>query len=232
MIVICQKHLNREELVEYCKPYKFVIGIDEVGWGAIAGPVTLGAVAMVTALIDHPMLEWKDSKKYYSENKRASHAEEVKKYAMEAKTLHISPRQLEKYGPGPALYAGVKSLLNYFNEDYSNTLVVLDGTFNLDLNVDLDIISVPKADANCKAVSAASIIAKVERDDIMYINSHFYPKYEWESNKGYPSAKHLAALKTYGISEHHRKNINTVRKALQRKGYYATETTPAYQARR
>lgn len=195
--------------------YKYLIGIDEVGYGCAAGPIH---VCAFKAEIDFDFPDLKDSKTFLTEKakqKRTQIADELKQLALDGKinfkieTIH--PNNIEEYSAyGKNMHAALKYLYwksaSFLIENKEETLIVLDGNIKFPkIPHELcDSVSMPKADVHCKHVSAASIIAKVERD--MHMNQLFekYPQYFWNENKGYLTKKHIQALEKFGFCEEHR----------------------------
>ncbi|NBU69950.1 MAG: ribonuclease HII [Bacteroidetes bacterium] len=195
---------------------EYVIGIDEVGWGCIAGPLVLGC-AVYKPEFSHPKV--KDSKAYTTEKSREAGLEVVKKTALYAKVHTVSVHEISTLGAGNVLKAAVLKLATDAVLSYPNSLVVIDGT-NQIRGLKNPQVSLARADSFVAAVSAASMLAKVTRDQYMSEISKSYPEYEWHQNKGYPTDKHVRLLKDQGVSEHHRLNVSLVKAALKKYGTY------------
>lgn len=196
---------------------KLVVGIDEVGYGAWAGPVVIGAAIMSQQDRDIARkLGAKDSKKL-TETKR----EEIYKqlWASTDTTVFlefIASLEIDK-GVSFTMRQRTGFLLEKINQYLSQkevaieeAHVVLDGGLD-DSKSEWPSIVIPKADSSEVAVSIASIIAKVERDRHMDWLSMRYPEYGWSTNKGYGTKEHLKALKTYGATPEHRVSYRPVR---------------------
>lgn len=196
----------------------WVIGLDEVGRGALAGPVAVGAVALSAEHLGAPMLEGVRDSKLVSERKRGPLAEAVSAWAGASAVGWATPREIDEHGIthalGLAAWRGVDAVRDGIE---GSVAVVLDG--NLDYlsrlrAPDMRIIVRVKADRDCGSVAAASLIAKVARDTLMAQLDAAYPQYGWRANKGYGSAAHRAALAARGVSEHHRLSWHLVDEQL------------------
>lgn len=204
-----------DSILQELKP-EYIIGIDEVGWGAIAGPVVV-ACAVFKPDWQHPKV--RDSKKYTSEKAREKAFAIVQEHAEYIGYQEASPGNLEVYGAGPVLQHSFLILAQRAISHYPNSLVVIDGS-NKIKGLDHPQICVAKADTFIPSVSAASIAAKVSRDHTMTKLGEAFPEYEWYGNKGYGTKKHLDAIKQVGISVHHRRNIQSVLDMEEKYGTY------------
>ncbi|OUU61755.1 MAG: ribonuclease HII [Alphaproteobacteria bacterium TMED62] len=177
---------------------KTACGFDEVGKGAIAGPVVVASVSFY----DYTKIPngIKDSKKI-SPNKRLILDSKIKELADVGIGI-VMPDEIDKIGITEATnLAAQKSILeNLYFKKY-----LFDGYIKIKAkNVVENII---KGDENYVSIAAASIIAKVTRDNIMINKSILNKQYMWDKNKGYGTKEHLLAIKNYGISDFHRKTF-------------------------
>jgi ribonuclease HII len=185
-----------------------VIGCDEVGRGALAGPVAVG-VAVVTAAVGAFPVGLRDSK-LLSEPRRELLAPLAAAWAQHSAVGLASPQEVDAVGIIAALgLAGKRALaqLHSAGVDIRNAVVLLDGNddwLNKALTTPLAVVTRIKADQDCASVSAASVIAKVHRDRLMIEADVSTPGYGWKGNKGYGSAEHMAAIGTLGASGQHR----------------------------
>ena len=195
-----------------------IVGFDETGNGAIAGPLCVAGCALP---VDYQG-KLKDSK-HYSENARKKVYEELNENALLTKSFMAMPSMIEEAGHGPALYELYRVALLFFYQKYGNdALYILDGN-QLVKTSEIEHHCLIKGDAFVPAISGASIIAKVERDYMMTHTS--IPEWGFEQHKGYPTVDHLSRLQDLGpIQGLHRMNIDRVRKAQAERGWFASET--------
>ena len=179
-----------------------VIGIDEVGRGALAGPVASGAFFLTAELLEGMPKDLKDSK-LVPEPKRAALAHEVANWG-EARVGLSGAEFVDQRGIMAALKAAVVNTLK--DVSYSNPIVLLDGSHNFLADLDVEVVMKTKADRDCGSVAAAAISAKVARDSLMVELAKIYPGYGFEENKGYASQKHIEAIQAMGPSPEHRKS--------------------------
>jgi ribonuclease HII len=187
---------------------QYVIGCDEVGRGAIAGPVAVGMVVVDAAVGAFPA-GLRDSK-LLSEPKREALAPACAAWAIHSAVGLASALEVDRLGIIASLGLAGKRALAALHESgvpiMASTLV-LDGNHDYLSPALVDrprIVTRIKADQTCASVSAASVIAKVHRDRLMIDLHGMVPAYGWVANKGYGSAAHFAAIDEVGPSEFHR----------------------------
>jgi ribonuclease HII len=183
--------------------FGLIAGVDEVGRGALAGPVTVAAVILDPR---RPVAELDDSKRL-SPRKRRRLAAEILEKAVCWAVAHRGPSDIDRLNILEATRAAMADAVLALRR--APGLVVTDA------------VALPAlpfmhraevhADARYWCVAAASILAKVTRDETMVRLAVEFPGYGWESNKGYPSPAHLAALRRLGPSEQHRRSFRPVR---------------------
>jgi len=182
-----------------------VIGVDEVGRGALAGPVMVGAVAIdIETTRDIPGL--RDSK-LLSAKRRQALVPLIEAWCMAAAIGQASNDEIDDYGIVGALQLATRRALAELRVDA--TLLILDGTSNwLNGHVppQTSIHIEPRADQQYASVAAASVLAKVARDSTMTQLHSLHPEYGWKRNKGYGSTEHMQALQLLGASEWHRRS--------------------------
>ncbi|MDR2416766.1 MAG: ribonuclease HII [Holosporales bacterium] len=186
----------------------FVVGIDEVGCGALAGPVVAAAcwleVSFLTELTNHALFPFIRDSKTLSEDKR----EQVSAF------LHQVPKTRCLFAFGYASKEEVEAInvrqasLLAMTRAYNSlgvraSLVVVDGKYAPDLG-ETPVQTIIRGDQQHKSISAASILAKVCRDAEMRRLHGFFPHYEWDRNKGYGTLAHRAAITKRGLTPHHR----------------------------
>lgn len=179
--------------------YEFICGIDEVGRGPLAGPVVAGAVILPK---DCDILYLNDSKQL-SASKREELYSEIMEKAVCAKTAMMSPEVIDEVNILQATYSAMRKAISELNPQPT---ILLNDAVSIP-QVDIKQVGIIKGDAKSISIAAASIIAKVERDAMMVEYAKIYPEYDFASNKGYGSAKHLEALKKIGPSPIHRKTF-------------------------
>ncbi len=179
--------------------YKYICGVDEVGRGPLAGPVVCAAVIM--PLDD--IIEGVDDSKKLSAKKRENLARLI---AEKAVSLHISLIEPEKIDEINILEATKLCMKNAVESlAVKPDFVLTDG--NMKLDVSLPQKSIIKGDALSYSIGAASIVAKVYRDNLMEGYAETYPEYGFKSNKGYGTAVHISAIEKYGLTPVHRRSF-------------------------
>lgn len=189
---------------------RFVIGCDEVGRGAIAGPVAVGLCVVDNAMSAIPP-GLRDSK-MLSEKRREQLAPLSVSWARFSAVGLASALEVDQLGISAALgLAGKRALgiLHAAGASIRDSIVLLDGHFdwlNPALSTPLPLRTLIKADSQCASVAAASVVAKVHRDRIMIEADSQIPGYGWAGNKGYGSAAHYLAIAELGATDLHRRS--------------------------
>lgn len=200
------------------KKIRYVIGIDEVGRGALVGPVTVAAVAVTTkfkiqSVSRRTKLKLRDSKKL-SPKQREIWFDFIKKQKIPYAIASVSPKIIDKINISNAANLAAtkvlkKLLTNNKKLTTNNCKILLDGGLyikNLKLK-NLRTKTIIKGDEKIPAISLASIAAKVSRDKYMKKLHKKYPRYDFINNVGYGTKKHIKAIKKYGLSFIHRKTF-------------------------
>ncbi len=188
---------------------RFVIGCDEVGRGALAGPVAVG-LAVIDRSIGAIPDGLRDSK-LISERRRPAIEAAAREWVLHAAVGLASADEIDAVGIIAALgLAGKRALVSLHEAGarVAESVVLLDGAHDWltpALASPLAVRTRPKADRDCASVAAASVVAKVHRDALMVAAHDRLPVYEWAGNKGYGSAGHLAAIAEHGASDLHRR---------------------------
>ncbi|HEY4268540.1 MAG TPA: ribonuclease HII [Galbitalea sp.] len=188
---------------------RFVIGCDEVGRGAIAGPVAVGLCVVDRLVGTHPT-GLRDSK-MLSEKRREELAPLAAGWARFSAVGLASADEVDTLGIMACLgLAGKRALvqLHELGASITESVLLLDGSFDWltpVMRTPLRVQTRIKADRDCASVAAASVVAKVHRDRLMIEADALYPGYGWSGNKGYGSADHYAAIDSLGPSTLHRK---------------------------
>ena len=196
--------------------YRLLAGMDEVGRGALAGPVSVGVVVIDETCRSAPQ-GVRDSK-LLQPHVRESMVPRIRRWAFAHAVGHASPAEIDEIGIIAALrLAGRRALAAL---DVVPDLVILDGNHDwltspgevgLLAFTDDDVHTPPvttmiKADLTCSSVAAASVLAKVERDRIMVGLAADHTAYAWDLNKGYAAPEHMDALREHGPCELHRRS--------------------------
>jgi ribonuclease HII len=178
---------------------QLICGIDEVGRGPFAGPVVAGAVILPK---DCDILYINDSKKL-SEKRREMLFTEIKEKAVACAVGVVSPARIDEINILQATYEAMRqaiAALGVVPDLLLNDAVTIPG-------VEIPQIPIIKGDAKSISIGAASIYAKVYRDHLMEELDSVYPGYGFAKNKGYGTADHIAALRTLGPCEIHRRSF-------------------------
>jgi ribonuclease HII len=187
---------------------KFVIGCDEVGRGAIAGPVAVGFSIVGVGVRKHP--DGLRDSKMLSEKRREELAPLATTWSLFSAVGLASSQEVDSIGIMAALGLAGRRALKQLHEagaSIHESVVLLDGSFDWlspALSKPPRVRLRVKADRDCASVAAASVIAKVHRDRLMIQADDAIPGYGWKGNKGYGSTEHYAAIDSLGPSEMHR----------------------------
>jgi ribonuclease HII len=204
---------------------RLVAGMDEVGRGALAGPVSVGVVVVDAATRTAP--KGVADSKLLSPSAREALVPLLQKWPVAWAVGHAGPAEIDAHGIIAALrIAGRRALAQVRRVCGDVDVVLLDGSHDwlsrpqvdlfeaagLDdsdgLGIDPAVRTLVKADLQCASVAAASVLAKVERDLLLTRLARQYPMYAWDQNKGYSAPAHLAALQVHGTTPQHRRSWN------------------------
>lgn len=185
-----------------------IAGVDEVGRGPLIGPVVTACVV----LPHNFKLEGLTDSKKLSEKKRNEFCEYIKQNALAYSIGVVGPEEIDEIN----IYQASKKAMLLAIEDIRKKINV-DYVFTDAMPLELDIpsLSIVKGDLKSITISAASVIAKVTRDKMLYELDKQYPMYDFKDNKGYPTKKHLEAIEKYGIIKEHRRSYGPVKKYLE-----------------
>lgn len=193
------EHARIEQLCQYEKEYNVygqICGIDEAGRGPLAGPVVAGAVILPK---DCRILYINDSKKL-SEKKREELFEVIQREALAVGVGVVSSERIDEINILQATYEAMRQAVNNLNvkpDILLNDAVTIPG-------IPIKQVPIIKGDAKSITIGAASIIAKVTRDRMMYEYDKQYPEYGFAKHKGYGTRQHTEALRMYGPTPIHR----------------------------
>lgn len=194
------KALKEFEENLYKTGIKTIAGIDEAGRGPLAGPVVVGVAIMNPA----SFIEGVNDSKKISEKKREELYEKITEEAIDWAVGIVDQQEIDEIN---ILNATKKALtMAIDNLEIKPEVILVDALEKIDTH-QIPYISVIKGDAKIYSISAASIVAKVTRDRIMREYDEIYPQYGFASHKGYGTAKHIQAIKEYGICSIHRKSF-------------------------
>jgi ribonuclease HII len=177
-----------------------VAGIDEVGRGAWAGPLTLAAVVLPT---DRRIYKLRDSKVLAPEV-RQHLSGRLHQAATGVGIGHASNVEVDRYGLSEATRLAAHRAVDALPVEPD--VMLIDGTWDFLADLGTCNQTIPKGDGRSASIAAASIVAKVARDRIMVEVASQHPPYVFASNKGYPSPDHIAALEQHGPCELHRRS--------------------------
>lgn len=185
--------------------HKYVAGVDEVGRGPLAGPIVAAAVILNHESLDENIILGLNDSKKISEKNREELAEIIKEKAVAYKISLCTNEEIDKYGIG---YCNNKVFLDSVNNLSVKPELVLSDGYPIK-NITFPNKAVVKGDTKAASIAAASIIAKVYRDNLMKEYSFKYKGYHFDSNVGYGSTEHIEAIHEKGICSIHRKSFLT-----------------------
>ena len=189
-----ERALNKEGIT-------LIAGVDEVGRGPLIGPVVAAAVILPK---NYKLDGLTDSKKL-SEKKREAFYEIIKKDAVAIGIGVIDEKRIDEINIYEATKEAMYEAISNLN--ISPEHILIDA---MPLSLDIPTTSIIKGDLLSISISAASVIAKVTRDHMLYEIDKEYPMYDLKNNKGYGTKKHIAAIKEYGITKYHRLSYKPV----------------------
>ncbi len=180
--------------------YTYIAGVDEVGRGPLAGPIVACAVILDLNVIDDELILWLNDSKKISEKKREELAKEIKEKSL---AYYISEKSNAEIDEKGIAYCNNSIFLEACTSmNIKPDLVLSDGYLVKGINIENR--SVIKGDAKSASIAAASILAKVYRDNLMKDYSNKYPYYGFNENAGYGTTKHIEGIKQFGTCDIHR----------------------------
>jgi ribonuclease HII len=193
--------MKLNKTLEYAPPnlaeLDFICGIDEVGRGCGAGPVVTASVILPKGF-SSPL--FRDSKKL-TEKQRNEAYQLILDNAIAIVCHAGSVTEINELGINAATFKTMHRCLDDLTKTPEHILV--DGIVWEEYN-DIPVTKVPKGDDTYMCIAAAAIVAKVRRDEYMVKLHELYPRYDWDSNKGYLSPKHITGIKENGVCKYHR----------------------------
>lgn len=193
----------------YDKGLKYIGGVDEVGRGPLIGPVVTACVVLPKDFILDGLT---DSKKL-SEKKRESYYKYIIEHAISYATALCTPEEIDELNIYEASRVAMIRAIDRVRQDIPLEHVLIDA---MPVNIDIPTTSIIKGDAKSISIAAASVVAKVTRDRMMYELDKKYPEYGFAKHKGYPTKKHIEAINKYGLIEGYRKTYGPVKDVLNK----------------
>ena len=186
---------------------KLIAGVDEVGRGPLVGPVVTAAVILP---VNYQLEGLTDSKKL-TEKKRDKFYDILMQDAISIGIGIKDEKIIDEVNIYEATKLAMMEAINNLNIKPEHVLIDA-----MPLDISIPHTSIIKGDAKSLSIAAASVIAKVTRDKMMYELDRKYPMYDFRSNKGYPTKKHVDAINQYGILPEHRKTYGPVKDYLEK----------------
>ena len=185
----------------------YVGGTDEVGRGPLIGPVVTACVVLPH---DFSLPGLTDSKKL-SEKKREQYYDYILEHAIAVEIGMDSPERIDEINIYQASKEAMEKAIEKVRKKVPLDVVLTDA---MPMELDIPVIPIVKGDAKSITIAAASVVAKVTRDRMMIELDQKYPLYGFKNHKGYPTKKHLEAIKTYGLIDEYRKTYGPVKELL------------------
>ena len=191
---------------------KIAVGVDEAGRGPLCGPVVAAACILP---LDYKNEHINDSKKL-TEKKREIAYKEIIENAICYGIGIVDAKRIDEINIYEATKEAMIMAIKSLNYKYD---IILTDAMKLD-GFDVPLIPIIKGDAKCECIAAASIIAKVTRDHLLYEYDKKYPEYGFKNHKGYGTKMHIEAIKKYGIiDEFHRKSYEPIKSMINNKNF-------------
>lgn len=185
----------------------YVGGTDEVGRGPLIGPVVTACVVLPH---DFSLPGLTDSKKLL-EKKREQYYDYILEHAIAVEIGMDSPERIDEINIYQASKEAMEKAIEKVRKKVPLDVVLTDA---MPMELDIPVIPIVKGDAKSITIAAASVVAKVTRDRMMIELDQKYPLYGFKNHKGYPTKKHLEAIKTYGLIDGYRKTYGPVKELL------------------
>ena len=192
----------------YAKGLEYIGGVDEVGRGPLIGSVVAACVVLPKDFV----LEGLTDSKKLSEKKRDEFYKVIEDKAIAIGIGIVDERKIDEVNIYEATKLAMKQAIS--NLKIKPDYVLTDA---MKLDIDIDFKPLIKGDLRSLSISAASVIAKVYRDNLMYLLDKKYPYYNFKNNKGYPTKDHIEAIKNYGIIKEHRISYHPVSEYINKK---------------
>ena len=201
--------LYKYEKELYNRGIEYIGGVDEVGRGPLIGPV----VACCCVLPKKFELEGLTDSKKLSEKKRNIFSDYLKEHSIAYAFGVVSPEKIDEINIYEASKLAMMEAIKKVRKKINLEHVLIDA---MPLDLDIETTSIIKGDAKSISIAAASVLAKVYRDAMMYKLDKKYPEYGFASHKGYPTKKHIEAINKYGLIDGYRKTYGPVKEIIDR----------------
>lgn len=202
--------MNSPELIDYPSSLP-TAGVDEVGRGALFGPVVAAAVILPEEVLEHLASSGVKDSKRLTEKRRCNLATQILAAALDCKIGMASVREIDRLNILQASLLAMKRAVMKLKP--KPDLVLVDGNQEIrDLFIPQR--TIVKGDSKCLAIAAASIVAKVWRDTLIMRLAKKYPVYDLTNNKGYGTKKHKQGIVNYGVSPQHRLSFSPCQLSL------------------
>ena len=186
---------------------EYIGGVDEVGRGPLIGPVVTACVVLPH---DFSLPGLTDSKKL-SEKKREQYYDYILEHVIAVEIGMDSPERIDEINIYQASKEAMEKAIEKVRKKVPLDVVLTDA---MPMELDIPVIPIVKGDAKSITIAAASVVAKVTRDRMMIELDQKYPLYGFKNHKGYPTKKHLEAIKTYGLIDGYRRTYGPVKELL------------------
>ncbi len=193
----------------YAKKVKYIGGVDEVGRGPLIGPV----VACCCVLPKDFVLEGLTDSKKLSEKKRDLFYNYIINHCIAYGIGIVTPEEIDEINIYQASKKAMLLAIAEVRKKINLEHVLIDA---MPLELDIKTTSIIKGDSKSISIAAASVLAKVTRDRMMYQLDEKYPLYGFKNHKGYPTKKHLEAIKKYGLIEGYRKSYGPIKEIIEK----------------
>ena len=186
-----------------------ICGIDEAGRGPLCGPVFASAVILDSDLVINKL---KDSKKLSEKNRNILY-DEIKLKSIDCSYATASAEEIDKINILQASLLAMKRAFSLLK--VKPDFIYIDGIYCPDIKI-IPMKAIVRGDSLIQAISAASVIAKVERDKYMLQLDQKYPQYNLKKHKGYPTKEHLLLVKQYGINNIYRRSFKPIKELINK----------------
>lgn len=201
--------LYKYEIELYNKGIKYIGGVDEVGRGPLIGPVVAACVVLPKDFV----LEGLTDSKKLTEKKRNIFYDFIKEHALACGIGIIDASKIDEVNIYQATKLAMIESINEVKKKVKVEHILIDA---MPLDLDIETTSIIKGDSLSISIAAASVIAKVTRDKMMYDLDLKYPNYGFKNHKGYPTKKHIEAINKYGLIDNYRKSYGPVKDYIER----------------